>query len=140
MVPTLLHGVSTQHYFPAKVLASLASKIISLSPAIGSVYWFMTRSLYEVPKGRLYWCDILELTIEAKVKLKLWKENLCSYDPHKIWHSLSAVSIVYSDASDTGYGGYVMEHGLQNAHGMWTESESRKSSTWRELWGVRVAL
>ena len=53
-----------------------------------------------------------------------------------IWHSPSAVRIVYSDVSNTGYGGYTVEHGMHVAQGNWLEHEAKQSSTWRELVAV----
>ena len=52
----------------------------------------------------------------------------------------SAVRVVYSDASDTGYGGYVVEHGPCVAYGQWTTHEAHQSSTWRELTAVLRVL
>ena len=40
---------------------------------------------------------------------------------------------MYSDTSDSGYGGYTVNVGLRIAQGQWSESESQASSTWREL-------
>ena len=48
--------------------------------------------------------------------------------------------MVYSDASNTGYGGYIVEHGNMVANGQWSEEETRQSSTWRELCAVRLIL
>ena len=48
--------------------------------------------------------------------------------------------VVYSDASDTGYGGYVVEHGPCVAYGQWTTHEAHQSSTWRELTAVLRVL
>ena len=51
--------------------------------------------------------------------------------------------VVYSDASDTGYGGYVVEHGSCTSYGQWTADEAEQSSTWRELaavWRVLLAI
>jgi len=50
------------------------------------------------------------------------------------------VRVVYSDASDTGYGGFIVEHGCYVAHGAWSAEERTKSSTWRELRAVRMVL
>jgi hypothetical protein len=50
------------------------------------------------------------------------------------------VRVVYSDASDTGYGGYVVEHGPCVAYGQWTQNEAQQSSTWRELAAVLRVL
>ena len=44
--------------------------------------------------------------------------------------------VVYSDASETGYGGYVVEHGPCVSFGQWTAEEASQSSTWRELSAV----
>ena len=44
--------------------------------------------------------------------------------------------VVFSDASNTGYGGFTVEHGYHIAHGQWTEEESARSSTWSELAAV----
>ena len=35
--------------------------------------------------------------------------------------------IVYSDASSSGYGGYVVEHGHHFAHGQWDKAEMTRS-------------
>ena len=48
--------------------------------------------------------------------------------------------VVYSDASDSGYGGYIIEHGNLVANGQWSEQEAKQSSTWRELQAVRLVL
>ena len=46
-----------------------------------------------------------------------------------IWHSPSALRLVYSDASATGYGGYIVEHDPKIAHGQWSQEEAVQSST-----------
>ena len=57
-----------------------------------------------------------------------------------MWHSPSAVRIVYSDASNIGFGGYIVEHSLHVAQGNWLEHEAKQSSTWRELVAVGRVL
>ena len=58
----------------------------------------------------------------------------------KTWHSPSAIRVVYSDASSSGYGGYLVEHGCHIAHGQWLPNEKTLSSTWRELKAVHKVL
>ena len=48
--------------------------------------------------------------------------------------------MVYSDASDIGYGGYTVEHGTLVANGQWSEEDVAQSSTWQELHTVRLVL
>jgi hypothetical protein len=45
----------------------------------------------------------------------------------------SCQQIDFSDASGTGYGGYIVETPIDIAHGMWLDSEKGNSSTWKEL-------
>ena len=47
---------------------------------------------------------------------------------------------MYSDASDMGYGSYIVEHGSHLAQGLWSLEESKESSTWRELRAVALIL
>ena len=56
------------------------------------------------------------------------------YNAQPIWLSPSAVRLVYSNVSDTGYWGYTVEHGgLHVAQGSWLPGEAAQSSTGREL-------
>ena len=58
-----------------------------------------------------------------------------------MWFGSSAVRVAYSDASDTGYGEYIVELGPNVApQGTWNEIEVSQSSTMRELIAVRNVL
>ena len=92
--------------------------------------------MYALLESRIAWCGLLALPEEARKELEFWSTNLADYKAQPIWHSPSAVRVVYSDASDTGYGGYVVEHGHYTAYGQWTAPEAVLSSTWRELTAV----
>ena len=49
--------------------------------------------------------------------------------------------MAYSDASDTGYGGYIVELGPQvAAQGVWSADLAKESSTMREILAVRKVL
>ena len=124
----------------AKFIASLVGKIISMGLAFGPVARFMTRALYSVLETRRAWCDILSVPPEAREELLFRVESLQEYNSQPIWHSPSAVRCVYSDASDTGYGGCTVEHGMHVAQGNWLPDEAKQSSTWRELVAVGRVL
>ena len=47
---------------------------------------------------------------------------------------------MYSDASGSDYGGYLVEHGFHIAHDQWLPQERIQSSTWRELKAVHNVL
>ena len=52
----------------------------------------------------------------------------------------SAVGVVYSDASDSGFGGYFVQCGLDLVSGVWSHEEMRSSSTFREILAVKFVL
>ncbi len=139
-----LHGTlerATQsERIQARSLASIVGKIISMGLAFGPESRFMTHSLYAVLESRHAWCETLLLSGEASEELRFWAASLDDYNAQPIWHSPSAVRVVYSDASDTGYWGYVVEHGNCVSHGRWTAEAAERSSTWRELSAVWLVL
>ena len=135
-----LRQIVSQKFMPARRVASITGRIISMSLALGPIARFMTRGLYAALSKRQSWCQWIEVTPEALLELKFWLYNLEMYNGQNIWHSPAAYRLVYSDASDTGYGGYIVEHGPQIAHGQWSSEEAVQSSTWRELCGVLKVL
>ena len=96
---------------PARQLASVIIKIMSMSLALGPVTCLMTRSLYFVLNQRTAWCQSLVITPEASQELMFWLREIAKFNGRYIWPRPSAVRMVYSDASDVGYGGYIVEHG-----------------------------
>ena len=68
-----------------------------------------------------------------------WFIELSKFNGQYIWAKPSAVRVVYSDASATGFGGYTVKHGGLIANGQWSEEEAKCSSTLQELSAVRMA-
>ena len=52
----------------------------------------------------------------------------------------SAVGVVYSDASDSGFGGCFVQCGLDLVSGVWSQDEMLTSSTFREILAVKFVL
>jgi hypothetical protein len=112
----------------AKDIAGIVGRIISMGLGIGPITRLRTRCLYALLESRLSWYDKLIVTNDATEELAFWLENL------------ELVRVVCSDASDSGYGGYVVEQGCHIAHCQWNTEEMGKSSTWRELMAVARIL
>ena len=125
---------------PATVLASVIGRIMSMSLALGPLARMMTRSMYAVLNARSSWCHQVLLTPEALEELAFWLNNIDNFNGQNIWPKASAIRVVYSDASGSGYGGYCVEHGGHIATGKWSENEVCQSSTWRELRAVHLVL
>ena len=89
----------------ARTLASLIGKIMSMSLAIGPVTRLMTRGMYSLLNQRVAWCDFLQVTAEARKEVEFWCTEITRVNGQNIWPSPSAVRVVYTDASDTGYAG-----------------------------------
>ena len=93
--------------------------------ALDPVARLQTRSLYAVLNSRQTWCQLLIITHETKMKMGFWLGQLVCFIGQNIWHSPSAIRVVYSDASDTGYGGYMVEHCCHIAEGQWLPHEAK---------------
>ena len=111
-----------------------------MSIALGPVARLMTRSLYTLLNSRHSWYERLQMSPEAAEELRFWHKCFSDFNGQNIWRSPSAVRVIYSDASDTGFGGYMVEHGPQIAHSQWSAWEAQQSSTWRERKGVSTVL
>ena len=136
----LLQSLVERPTVPAKALASAIGKVISMSMALGPIARLMTRSLYTILNTRQSWCSRLQLSVEAKNELEFWLSKIGNFNGQDLWPKPSAVRVVFSDASDSGYGGYMVEHGGCIANGQWTREEAQQSSTWRELRVVRLVF
>jgi len=96
--------------------------------------------MYATLNSRISWCYQVNLTDEALQEIEFWINEISNFNGQQIWPKPSAVRVVYSDASSTGYGGYVVEHGNLVANGQWSLEDADQSSTWRELRAVRLVL
>lgn len=121
-------------------MASIIGQIISMTLAIGSVSRLRTRALYSVLNTRRSWADKLYLSREAQEELQFWLESVELFNRNRIWFSSGTARLVYSDASGSGYSGYVVEVSNDVAQGHWSREEAALSPTWRELKAVYLVL
>ena len=121
-------------------LASVVGQVISLTPWVGSVARIMTRSLYAAANQKLSWSSVVVLNTEACDELAYWSENIDSLNFRCPWVPLQPpAKFVYSDASDHASSAFINnEHKI--FHQNWSPAESSKSSMWRELRTVDLAL
>ena len=123
-----------------RALAGIAGQIISMSLALGPITRLMTRAMYRSIETRSSWSDSLLIPDCVINELKFWQSNLDSYNGFSIKHQHTPSRIVYSDASDTGYGGFVVGFPHLRVNGLWSKEEKLQSSTWRELAAVNKIL
>lgn len=111
-----------------------------MSYVIGNVAYIMTKCLSIDILEKTSWNSCIQLTENSMNQISFWKDNLSTVNGKPFTSDLSIQSIVYSDASNTGYGGNVVETPFNIAHGMWSEDDMYKSSTWKELTAVKHIL
>ncbi|VDI81742.1 Hypothetical predicted protein [Mytilus galloprovincialis] len=108
--------------------------------------WYNGQALYHGQASqastseKTSWNSCIVLSKASLIQINFWKENLGRVNVKSFTSDFSCQSVVYSDASNTGYGGYIVETPFNIAHGMWSECESTKSSTWKELNAVKHIL
>ena len=107
-----------------------------MSLALGPVTQLVTQNFYTVRNRTLAWCHRLTLSEEASQVIN----EITKFNGRHIWPKPSGVRVMYSDASATGYGGYMVERGSLITNGQWSLEEAKQSSTWRELRAVRMVL
>lgn len=125
---------------PVRAVASIVGQIMSMSLALGPIARLRTRSMYTDINSCPSWHSYLYLSRESLDELDFWCKNIVQYNGQPIWFKSGATRVVYSDASDRGYGGYSVELGPEVAHGNWSKEEAIQSSTWRELKAVYQVL
>ncbi|CAH3172552.1 unnamed protein product [Porites lobata] len=95
----------------AKDLASVAGQLNSMFLAIGNIVRLMSRAMYAQISAQNSWFSNFYLEDSVVEELVFWQSNLDHLNGRRIWFKSSAVRVAFSDASDTGYGGYIIELG-----------------------------
>ena len=113
--------------------------ILSIAVGPGPVSKLITRSWYAVLNTWHSWDDMIPLSSETLDEFGIIC-NLQEYESQPLWYQPGAVQVVYSDVSDTGFGGYTVEHGHYIAHGHWDPIDTQQSFTWRELCAMRLVF
>ncbi|CAC5381524.1 unnamed protein product [Mytilus coruscus] len=123
-----------------KKVASVVGQIISTYLVIGNLVYLMTKHLTIDVNTSASWYSYIKLSESSIEQLQFWKLNISEVNVKHFSVDESCHSIIYSDASDTGFGGYIVETPQNIAHGMWVESERSNSSTLKELSALKKVL
>ena len=125
-----------------KRVASVAGQIISLSSCVGSVARIMTRFLFSVVNSAVSWDSEVFLSNDSLCEIEFWSNNVHVLNGKIYWGapSLPVRVSCFSDASDSACGAFVESQPELIFHQNWSLAESVRSSTWRELKAVCLAL
>ena len=177
--------------FRARFVARITGQIISMQMVLGGICRLKTRELYKCIDMRANWDSLVPLNNAAVAELDFWRLNISALNStgKDLRDAQVCNFAVYTDASATGYGGYVearrtavgsevdcgviandncesvstadccsdmsiendmncevaaseraVDVVLKTVTGKWSESETCKSSTWRELKAVHETI
>ena len=130
---------SKYNMIPGNSLAKVAGQISSIHTAMGQIVQIRTREISNCLNTRASWHSPIKVGIEAKTELIFWLKNVEKMNGIAITRNEISYSL-FTDASKTGFGGYIEEVEGFEVNGSWSEMESVKSSTWRELEAMRRAI
>ena len=136
LIEQLLASHNTFRSVSVKSLASFSGSIISMSLALGPITRLMTRATYHTIESRSSWACSLYLPSSVASELSFWQNHIAELNGFPFHYRLSPTMQIFSDASDTGFGGFVDGKPELRAHDLWSPSEKTYSSTWRELAAV----
>lgn len=124
-----------------RILASIAGNIIALQPSLGNICSIMIRVVHMIIANSMSWDHSIYLTDEVVNDPNFWLFNLNSL-PSKCFIKEHFVPerIIYTDASKHAAAGFIGEIVNSIVHKMWNSEEASKSSTWREMKAVDIAL
>lgn len=147
-----LKVMKNKMFFQVKELAKIMGQIISMKAVIGNTVRLKTRYLYDCIMSRASWHSKVKMSVNAFNEIEFWRESLNRLNENGCrLESFDASDVcnfqLVCDASDVGYGGFIERMWDENpkvsigtVFGSWTENESQKSSTWRELQAVNRAV
>ena len=128
-------------FLTAREASRIAGSLISMALSIGPLAYLFTKQIYKFVESSFSWDKKRLLTFDVIQELEFWKNNLESIKTFRIKTKPEITKIVFSDASGTGYGGYVVEKlGNIIAKGNFDQFEKQTSSTYRELLAVKYIL
>ena len=111
-----------------------------MATAVGNVVRLMTRECYYMIENRMFWDQLVNISPGARQELMFWFSNVNKLNGKQFAPKSSSVGVVFSDASDSGFGGYLVQCGREKVSGQWSGDQKKGSSTLREILAVKYVL
>ena len=102
----------------ARDLASITGQVISMTCPVGNVGRLFTRNCSAAIEPRTSWAQPLNVSAAIRYELSFWLSNIDTINGRS-----SAVGVVYSDASDSGFGCYFVQCGVDLVSGVWSQND-----------------
>ena len=119
----------------ARTLSCVTGSLVSMSLAMGPVVCLWTRAMYRDICSAPCWDQPICLSSDSRSEVLFWKQNFDNSG-----YPIRIEVLSYSDASGLGWGGFAVHINGKPAVGSWSEEESGRSSTFRELRAIQYVL
>ncbi len=133
-------------YVTARQLATFVGRVISMMPVVGRLVQLKTRYLSMTISLQCHWDREFRIANDSPIieEIFFWKNNVVRLNNKMLFEYTLPQVLLFSDASHTGCGAIARVESesrdeMRYNH-VWSTEESGKSSTWRELKGVALAI
>ena len=120
----------------ARLVSRLVGCIVALKISLGPRAIFYTRYMQMFVRDAISWDGLVLQTEAIRTEMSYWKkffdEHVAKWPIEDLPLPTSSLAL-YTDASNTGYGGYIREIVGSDYSAIWFENENLRSSTLKEL-------
>ena len=100
---------------------------------MGPISRLLTRQMYLAIESRSVWDHTLRFSLALLEELRLWYNNIDSFNGYSLRLPHDSSTVVFSDASDVAFGCFSASLGGVMASDMFTSKDLGQSSMYREL-------
>ena len=102
----LLSTVISNGYCSYRFLAKIAGLVLSCALAVGPISRLLTWQMYFTIATRSAWDSLVHFTSALLEELRFWYTNIGCFNGYRIRSFPSSCTVMFSDASHVGFGGY----------------------------------
>ena len=136
-----IKNILMQNNLTPKKLAKITGQLSSMRLAIGPLVRLFTRNMYHEIEIRVSAYEPKIITKETKDELEFWLNNIHIYNGYTFKPRALTTCLVFTDASDDGYGGFILKRlNKEVCSAKFKNCEKKTSSTHRELLTVKYVL
>ena len=123
-------------WIQARELASVIGVIQSMKFALTFNVDLRTKYCHMCVDTKASWQSKVLMNDKVIMEIKYWLRNINVCNGQPFGKNIQCTEVAYSDASQLGYGGYMVSLDGNDTIGLWSPTEDKMSSTWREAEAV----
>jgi len=128
----ILQSAFSDGYCSYRFLAKIAGTVMSCALAAGPMSRLLTRQMYLAIETRRSWDSVVYFSPGLREELQFWYTNIDCFNGYRINPAVTCCTVIFTDASESGFGGYCATIDGSAVSAMWTNDDFGRSSTYRE--------